>query len=43
MEREEQKNLSLPALSSHLPLKHNPLAYPGNSSATIVDPGRLPH
>jgi hypothetical protein len=43
MEREEQKNLSFPTLSSHPPLEYNPLASPGNSSATIVDQGRLPH
>jgi hypothetical protein len=43
MEREEQKNFSFPALPAHPPLVYNPLASPGNSSATIVDPGRLPH
>jgi hypothetical protein len=43
MEKEEEKNLSIPTLSSHPPLEHNPPASPGNSSATIMDQGRLPH
>jgi hypothetical protein len=43
MEREEQKNLSFPSLSSHPTLEYNPLASPGNSLATIMDQGRIPH
>jgi hypothetical protein len=43
MGREEHKNLSFQALSSHPPLEHNLPASPGNSSATIMDQGRIPH
>jgi hypothetical protein len=43
MEREEEKNLSFPTLSSYPASEYNPLTSLGNSSATIVDQGTLPH